>query len=193
MSDVDRVRAETRAAVEQAADPAALEAVRVAVLGRKGTLTDLMKNLGTMAPEERRAYGAAVNALKDELTALIETRRAALGDAALAELCHLGMELGMDVLVEVHDLDELERALQVPAPLLGVNNRNLRTFEVSLDTTLALKQAVPPDRLLVTESGIHRPEDVALMRANGVDAFLVGERCMRAADPGEELARLFGN
>jgi indole-3-glycerol phosphate synthase len=117
---------------------------------------------------------------------------AALGDASLAELCHLGMDLGMDVLVEVHDLDELERALQVPAPLLGVNNRNLRTFEVSLDTTLSLLSAVPADRLLVTESGIHTPDDVAKMRANGVGAFLVGERFMRAPDPGGELQRLFG-
>jgi indole-3-glycerol phosphate synthase len=116
----------------------------------------------------------------------------ALGDAALAELCHLAMDLGMDVLVEVHDLDELERALQIPAPLLGVNNRNLRTFEVSLDTTLSLLPAVPADRLLVTESGIHTPGDVAKMRAAGVDAFLVGERFMRAPDPGAELARLFG-
>jgi indole-3-glycerol phosphate synthase len=116
---------------------------------------------------------------------------AALGDAALAELCHLSLELGMDVLLDVHDLDELERSLQVPAPLLGINNRNLRTFEVSLDTTLALKPAVPADRLLVTVSGIHTPEDVARMRAHGVDAFLVGERFMRAPDPGAELARLF--
>src|SRR6516164_2832941 len=85
MSDVDRVRAETRAAIERATDPAALEAVRVAALGRKGAVTDLMKNLATLAPEARRAYGAAVNALKDELTALIESRGAALGDAALAE------------------------------------------------------------------------------------------------------------
>jgi indole-3-glycerol phosphate synthase len=96
------------------------------------------------------------------------------------------------VLVEVHDLDELERALQIPAPLLGVNNRDLRTFEVSLDTTLSLLPAVPADRLLVTESGIHTPGDVAKMRAAGVDAFLVGERFMRAPDPGAELARLFG-
>jgi indole-3-glycerol phosphate synthase len=117
----------------------------------------------------------------------------ALGDAALAELCHLAMDLGMDVLVEVHDLDELERALQIPAPLLGVNNRDLRTFEVSLDTTLSLLPAVPADRLLVTESGIHTPGDVAKMRAAGVDAFLVGERFMRAPDPGAELARLFRN
>ncbi|KFN51361.1 hypothetical protein P873_03590 [Arenimonas composti TR7-09 = DSM 18010] len=116
---------------------------------------------------------------------------AALGDAALAELSHLALELGMDVLVEVHDVDELERALQIGAPLVGVNNRSLRTFEVSLDTTLALRDAVPPDRRLVTESGIATPEDVARMRAAGVHAFLVGETFMRAQDPGAELARLF--
>ena len=116
---------------------------------------------------------------------------AALGDAALAELSGLAMDLGMDVLVEVHDFDELERALQVPVPLVGVNNRNLRTFEVSLDTTSALKTAVPPDRLLVTESGIHTPADVARMRLEGVHAFLVGESFMRAPDPGTELQRLF--
>ncbi|KFN51855.1 hypothetical protein N790_13715 [Arenimonas malthae CC-JY-1] len=117
---------------------------------------------------------------------------AALGDAALAELSHLAMELGMDVLVEVHDIDELERALQVGAPLVGINNRSLRTFEVSLDTTLGLKPAVPADRLLVTESGIATRDDVARMRAAGVHAFLVGESFMRAPDPGAELARLFG-
>ena len=116
---------------------------------------------------------------------------AALDDAQLADYTHLALSLGMDVLVEVHDLDELERALPVPAPLLGVNNRSLRTFEVSLDTTLGLRNAVPGDRLLVTESGIHTREDVAKMRANGVDAFLVGEAFMRAPEPGEELARLF--
>ena len=109
---------------------------------------------------------------------------AALGDAALAELSNLAMDLGMDVLVEVHDLDELERALQVAAPLVGVNNRNLRSFEVSLDTTLELRAAVPPDRILVTESGIATREDVARMRAAGVDAFLVGESFMRAPEPG---------
>ena len=116
---------------------------------------------------------------------------AALGDAALAEFSGLAMDLGMDVLVEVHDIDELERALQVPAPLLGINNRSLRTFEVSLDTTLALKQAVPPDRILVTESGIATREDVAKMRQAGVNAFLVGESFMRAPEPGDELQRLF--
>ncbi len=116
---------------------------------------------------------------------------AALGDAALAELSHLAMDLGMDVLVEVHDIDELERALQVGAPLLGINNRSLRTFEVSLDTTLALKPAVPADRVLVTESGIATRGDVQRMRAAGVHAFLVGESFMRAPDPGAELSRLF--
>jgi indole-3-glycerol phosphate synthase len=95
------------------------------------------------------------------------------------------------VLVEVHDIDELERAVQVPAPLLGINNRNLRTFDVSLDTTLALKDAVPRDRTLVTESGIVTSEDVRRMRDAGVHAFLVGEAFMRAADPGMALQRLF--
>jgi indole-3-glycerol phosphate synthase len=115
----------------------------------------------------------------------------ALGDAALAELSGLALELGMDVLVEVHDIDELERALQVPVPLVGINNRNLRTFDVTLQTTLDMRDAVPKDRLLVTESGIVTPHDVALMRSHGVNAFLVGETFMRADDPGAELARLF--
>ncbi|MBS7457856.1 indole-3-glycerol phosphate synthase TrpC [Coralloluteibacterium stylophorae] len=118
---------------------------------------------------------------------------AALSEDQMAEYTHLAMDLGMDVLVEVHDLDELEVAIQTPAALIGVNNRNLRTFEVSLETTLALKQAVPPDRLLVTESGIHGADDVARMRAAGVHAFLVGEAFMRAKEPGAELARLFGS
>ena len=116
---------------------------------------------------------------------------AALDDARLVELCGLAMDLGMDVLVEVHDIDELERALQVPARLLGINNRNLRTFEVSLDTTLDLRDAVPRDRILVTESGIVAPADVARMRAAGVEAFLVGETFMREPDPGMALQRLF--
>ncbi len=117
---------------------------------------------------------------------------AALGDAALAELSGLAMDLGMDVLVEVHDIDELERALQVPVPLVGINNRNLRTFDVSLDTTLSMRHAVPGDRLLVTESGIVTGQDVQRMRDSGVHAFLVGETFMRAEDPGAELAKLFG-
>jgi indole-3-glycerol phosphate synthase len=116
---------------------------------------------------------------------------ACLEDAALAELAGLAQSLGMDALVEVHDRAELERALAVPGRLLGVNNRNLRTFEVSLHTTLGLLDAVPEDRLLVTESGILSPDDVALMRGRGVHAFLVGEAFMRAEDPGAELGRLF--
>ncbi len=116
---------------------------------------------------------------------------AALDDAQLAELSGLAMQLGMDVLIEVHDIDELERALQVPAPLLGINNRNLRTFDVSLDTTLSMRDAVPRDRRLVTESGIATPADVARMREAGIDAFLVGETFMRAADPGAALRQLF--
>ena len=116
---------------------------------------------------------------------------AALEDAQLVDLSGLAMELDMDVLVEVHDIDELERALQVPVPLVGINNRNLRTFEVSLDTTLEMRNAVPKDRLLVTESGIVVAADVARLRAAGVDAFLVGETFMRAEEPGEALRQLF--
>jgi indole-3-glycerol phosphate synthase len=116
---------------------------------------------------------------------------AALDDVRLADLTVLALELDMDVLVEVHDIDELERALQVPAPMLGINNRNLRTFDVSLDTTLALRDAVPADRILVTESGIATRDDVARMRDHGVNTFLVGETFMRAPDPGTALRELF--
>ena len=98
---------------------------------------------------------------------------------------------GMAVLVEVHNGEELDAALQLKTPLLGINNRNLRTFDVTLDTTLGLLSRIPADRIVVTESGILKPEDVALMRANKVDAFLVGEAFMRAPEPGAELARLF--
>ena len=103
----------------------------------------------------------------------------------------LAHQLGMAVLVEVHDGDELEVALQLSTPLLGINNRNLRTFEVSLQTTLELLSRIPPDRIVVTESGIFTAEDVKLMRNNQVHTFLVGEAFMRADDPGTELARVF--
>ncbi len=117
---------------------------------------------------------------------------AALDDARMHELEACALELGMDVLVEVHDGGELERALRLKTPLLGINNRNLRTFEVSLQTTLDLLPRVPADRLVVTESGILSREDVLHMRAAGVDAFLVGEAFMRAEDPGRALKELFG-
>ncbi len=114
-----------------------------------------------------------------------------LGDAQLAELSGLAAHLNMDVLVEVHDADELDRALALDPVLLGINNRDLRSFETSLDTTLKLLGRVPEGVTVVTESGIHTPEDVALMRRHGVDAFLVGEAFMRADDPGKKLAELF--
>jgi indole-3-glycerol phosphate synthase len=116
---------------------------------------------------------------------------AALDDARLADFSALAQDLGMDVLVEAHDVDELDRALRTSAPLIGINNRDLRTFKTSLDTTLDLRSRVPADRLLVTESGIRTHEDVARMRDAGVNAFLVGEAFMRADDPGAELARFF--
>ncbi len=116
---------------------------------------------------------------------------ACLDDALMADLEAQAHALGMNVLVEVHDAGELERALRLTTPLVGINNRNLRSFEVSLDTTLVLLPQVPADRLLVTESGIRMPTDVRLMRAAGVHAFLVGEAFMRAPDPGAALADLF--
>ena len=116
---------------------------------------------------------------------------ACLGDAQFRELNDLAHQLGMDVLIEVHDAAELERALRVSNRLIGINNRNLRTFEVSLDTTLGLLERIPQDRLVVTESGIHTPDDVQLMRSHGVHAFLVGEAFMRVPDPGARLAELF--
>ena len=117
---------------------------------------------------------------------------AALGDATLLDLSLLAAELDLDVLMEVHDGAELERALDVPAPLVGINNRNLRTFETRIETTLDLRAQVPDERVLVTESGIRTREDVARLRTAGVHAFLVGETFMRAPEPGKELARLFG-
>src|SRR5690606_36083124 len=101
-------------------------------------------------------------------------------------------ELGMSVLVEVHDAAELDVALKLKTPLLGVNNRNLRTFKTTLETTLELLQNIPAERLVITESGILRPQDVEKMRNHAVHGFLVGEAFMRAADPGVELERLFG-
>ena len=116
---------------------------------------------------------------------------AALGDASLRELHGLALHLGMDVLVEVHDAQELERAMAIGADLIGINNRDLRTFETRLQTTLELLASVPDDATLVTESGILAREDVDLMRCNGVHAFLVGEAFMRAPDPGAALRSLF--
>lgn len=117
---------------------------------------------------------------------------AVLEQSQLIDLELAAIELGLAVLVEVHDGAELDRALALRTPLLGINNRNLRSFETRLETTLGLLGRIPRDRLVITESGIHARSDVAVMRAQGVNAFLVGEAFMRAADPGAELARLFG-
>lgn len=117
---------------------------------------------------------------------------AALEQTTLQKLADLAAALGMGVLVEVHDAAELDRALALDTPLIGINNRNLRTFETRLETTLSLLSRIPVDRTIVTESGIHTSADVALMREHGVHAFLVGEALMRAGDPGARLAELFG-
>ena len=117
---------------------------------------------------------------------------ACLDDAEMADLEAQAHAFGLSVLVEVHDAAELERALRLATPLIGINNRDLRTFEVSLATTLGLLARVPPGRLAVTESGIRERADVERLRAAGVHAFLVGEAFMRAADPGAALAALFG-
>ena len=116
---------------------------------------------------------------------------AALDDETLVSLYEEAQALGMDVLVEVHDRNELERALKLNLDLIGINNRDLRTFDTSLDTTIDLLELVPGDCLVVTESGIHAREDVALMREHNVHAFLVGEAFMRVPDPGQELKQLF--
>lgn len=116
---------------------------------------------------------------------------AVLGDAQMAELYQLALDLKMDVLIEVHDESELHRALPLGATLVGINNRNLRNFETSLNTTINLLEQIPIDRIVVTESGIHNIDDVQLMRKNKVNAFLVGEAFMRAEEPGEELTKLF--
>ncbi len=116
---------------------------------------------------------------------------ACLTDEQLNELCALAIKLEMDVLVEVHDEEELKRALPLDLPMIGINNRNLRTFETSLQTTIDLLKLIPDDCIVVTESGIHNQEDVALMQQHNVNAFLVGEAFMRADEPGEKLAELF--
>jgi indole-3-glycerol phosphate synthase len=116
---------------------------------------------------------------------------AALGDATLAELIALAGHLDMDALVEVHSEAEMDRALQAGSGFIGINNRDLRTFETDLQTTLKLKEMAGDDVLLVTESGIHERKDVELMRREGVHAFLVGEAFMRTPDPGATLAGLF--
>ncbi len=117
---------------------------------------------------------------------------AALSLAQMEEMEAIAHGLGMGVLVECHDAAELDVALQLKTPLIGINNRNLRTFEVDLDTTLSQLDRIPADRIVVTESGILAPTDVVLMTSRGVHAFLVGEAFMRASSPGAELARLFG-
>jgi indole-3-glycerol phosphate synthase len=116
---------------------------------------------------------------------------ACLDDAQMKDFEAIARNLDMAVLVEVHDQAELERALKLKTPLIGVNNRNLKSFEVSLDTTLTLRSHVPADRILVTESGIQTREDVLRMGAAGINAFLVGEAFMRTSDPGVALAELF--
>lgn len=116
---------------------------------------------------------------------------AALNDASLREFAELAQELDLDVLVEVHDGNELQRALTLPIELVGINNRNLRNFDTRIETTLNLLPQLPPDRLVVTESGIRTPDEVARLRAAGVDAYLVGEAFMRTPDPGASLKELF--
>jgi indole-3-glycerol phosphate synthase len=116
---------------------------------------------------------------------------AALTDAQLSDLTTLTHELGMDVLIEVHNAEELERILPLNTRLVGINNRDLHTFDVSLENTFQLLDRIPSDRIIVTESGILTPDDVTAMQARQVNAFLIGEAFMRADDPGQQLARFF--
>ena len=116
---------------------------------------------------------------------------AALEDGLMQDLSGRALELGLDVLVEVHNAQELERGLVLDMPMIGINNRNLRNFETSLNNTIDLLDSIPDETIVVTESGIHVPDDVALMRENNVNTFLVGEAFMRADEPGEKLAELF--
>lgn len=116
---------------------------------------------------------------------------AVIGDAQMSELTETALTLGMDVLVEVHNEEEMERALCLPLPMIGINNRDLHTFEVSLDNTIRMLDMIPDDRIIITESGILGKEDVVKMRDNSVNSFLVGEAFMRADNPGKKLAELF--
>ena len=146
---------------------------------------------------EARAMGAdciliIVAAFRNHSRAEEEMREDEVAVSRMLKLESCAHMLGMSVLVEVHDNAELELALQLASPLIGINNRNLHTFETQLDTTLQLLHRIPPERIVITESGILAPANVALMRAHQVHAFLVGEAFMRAPDPGVELARLFG-
>ncbi len=115
---------------------------------------------------------------------------AALGDPMLSDLEQTAMALGLDVLVEVHNEHELQRALSLHTPLIGINNRNLRTFETTLDTTLDLLSTIPEGKIVVSESGIHTPDDIAVLRAHDVNVFLIGEAFMRETDPGAALSSL---
>jgi indole-3-glycerol phosphate synthase len=146
---------------------------------------------------EARLMGAdciliIVAAFRDPFISAGSHRQKEEAVAEMRKLESLAHALGMAVLVEVHDGAELELALELASPLIGINNRNLYTFETRLDTTLHLLDRIPPDRMTITESGVLTPDDVALMRGHGVGIFLVGEAFMRAHDPGAELARLFG-
>lgn len=146
---------------------------------------------------EARLMGAdciliIVAAFRDPFISVGGHRQEEEAVAEMRKLESLAHVLGMAVLVEVHDGAELELALELGSPLIGINNRNLHTFETRLDTTLHLLDRISPDRMTITESGILTPDDVALMRGQGVDIFLVGEAFMRAPDPGAELTRLFG-
>jgi indole-3-glycerol phosphate synthase len=146
---------------------------------------------------EARVIGAdciliIVAAFRDTFMPMGERRRDEEVVTEMLKLESLAHTLGMAVLVEVHDQTELELALQLTSPLIGINNRNLHTFETRLETTLQLLDRVSPGRIVITESGVLTPDDVALMRGHQVDAFLVGEAFMRAPDPGTELTRLFG-
>ena len=116
---------------------------------------------------------------------------AAIGDAQMYELTQTALTLGMDVLIEVHNEEEMERALRLPLPMIGINNRDLHSFEVSLETTIRMLDMIEDERIIITESGILTKEDVLKMRANSVNSFLVGEAFMRAENPGKKLAELF--